>query len=155
TWPTLGYYADDTIPLRNFFDDTLYVAGGGSVSNTVKAIRDLWNQISYAESNWLLDAGFRYGEMMPPAVVDFAVTATTTGMAQSTWTAPAPFYHSYDTLYERAAFPRVTHAIWKAGVGEVLVLLVNWTDTAAAWSGAINTEVCGLGAAGSSDARRI
>jgi hypothetical protein len=155
TIPTLDMAQTSTVPIRDFWDDTQYVAGGGTVSNTVKQIRDLYTQIITAESTWLCDAGFRYGEMMPPAVVNIAASGTTTGLAQSTWTAPAPFYHTYDTIYERTAFPRVVHAVWKHTDGTILVVLANWTDTAAAWSGALPLEVCGLGAAGSAEARRI
>ncbi len=155
TWPTISLYDDDTYPLKDFFDNTLYVAGGGSVPNKVKQIRDLWVQIVTAESNWLIAAGFRYGQMMPPAIVNIAATTTTTGMAQSTWTAPAPAYHSYDTIYDRASYPRVTHGVWKADDGTIVVVFCNWSDTAGSWSGVLPLTTCGLGDPGSAEARRI
>jgi hypothetical protein len=155
TWPTLSLYEDSTIALKDWFDDTQYVSGGGLVPNKVKQIRDLWVQIMRAELNFLLDRGFRYGEMMPPAVVDIAATTTTTGMAQSTWTAGAPNYQSYDTIYERTAFPRVTHSFWKAADGTLVGVFCNWSDTAGAWSGTIDTAAFGVGGPGSTGAKRM
>lgn len=152
TWPTLSLIRINGVTLKDFWDDTQYVAGGGAISNTVKSIRDLWVQIVTAESNWLIAAGFRYGKFMAPAAVNLASTDTTTGLAQSTY---ANIYHTFHTLYYGAAFPRVTHGVWQNADGTILVVFANWTDTAARWSGVLDLEGYGLGAAGSSDARRI
>lgn len=153
TWPTLSFFVSDTVTLKNFYDDTLYISGGGTVSNTVKQIRDLWAQIVRAESGWLIDEGFRYGTMMAPAVLNYASTATTTGLADTTYA--TDLYNNYDTIYERATFPRVTHGVWKSSTGSVCIVLVNWTDTAGGWSGYLNLESLGLGAPGSEQASGI
>ena len=43
----------------------------------------------------------------------------------------------------------MTSGVWKAADGGVCVVLVNWTDTAADWSGVVDTDGAGLGSPGS------
>lgn len=152
TWPNLSLFCADGYPLADLWDDALYTSSGGTVHDDVRRIRDLWSQIVTAESNWLIDKGFRYGRMQPPATLDFGLTDTTTGMADSTWSS---LYQSGDIIWDRTAYPRAVHSIWKGDDGNLCVVLCNWTDTAARWAGTVALEVGGLPAAGSVEAERI
>ena len=144
TYPTLSIYQDDTHPMVNLWNDALYVSGGGAISDTVKAIRDLWSQIQRFEQ-WGLKY-LRYGRMMAPGAVDAANTDLTTGYAASTYTAA---YISYDVLYAGTAFPRVTHCPWRADDDSIGVVLANWSDTAAKLAVTLDTKTMGIGAPGS------
>lgn len=151
TVPTLSFYETNTIVLKDFWDDTQYVSGGGAISNTVKSIRDLWVQLITAEANWIT-TWFRYGQLLAPATLDAVNTDFTTGLAGAGsfgTTIYATTYTSYDTIYDRSSFPRVTHAAWKADDGSVCVIFCNWSDTAGKWAGTIDTLRAGLGALGS------
>jgi hypothetical protein len=80
------------------------------------------------------------GQMVNPAELVLDLTDTTTGMAQSAF---ANLYHSYDVLYDRAAFPRVTHGCWRARDGSVMVVLANWSFQDARWGGVL--DLAGFG----------
>ena len=136
TFPTLDLWADATDGGNlDLWDDTNYVSGGGSASNEIKLIRDLWKQINVAETTWIHEY-FRYGEALAPVVVDIAASATKTGYADSTYT---NVYYSYDTIYDRSAYPRVVNSVWRSyATGAVLVLLVNWTEVDADWAGTLS-----------------
>lgn len=136
TLPTMSLYANDSYgsSALNFWDDTLYISGGGSVSNEVKQIRTLYERIQYAEINWIQEY-LRYGEMMPPATIDWTGTDWTQGLSDTTYTS---VYYSYDVIYDRTQYPRVVHAIWRSqGDGSILVILTNWTQAVASWSGTL------------------
>jgi len=137
TLPTLSLFADDTYgsSALNLWDDTLYVSGGGSVSDEVKQLRGLWEQITKAELNWITEY-LRYGDMLPLAEVDFDATDWTVGLADTTYTSA---YYNYDVVYDRAQYPKVVHGVWKSKLdGSCLVILANWTQSPAAWGGTIS-----------------
>jgi hypothetical protein len=92
------------------------------------------------------------GTMQTPATLDYNLTDTTTGLAQSFF---ANDYHSGDVLYDRANFPRVTHGVWKGRDGTILVVFINWTFEDAAWAGTLDIESMGLGIPGTHRARQI
>lgn len=150
TFPTLSLYEDDVVSLKNPWDESLYQPAGPA-SPVARSLRDMWVQIITAESGGLLKY-LRYGDFHAPAVLDVAGTDFTTGLAQGPF---ANDYFSYDTLYDRFAYPRVVHGVWKASDGGVCVALANWTDTAAKWSGTLDTATLGLGAPGSAESERI
>jgi len=141
--PVLSFFESTGLPAKNFFDDTLYVSGGGSISNVVKQIRDLWVQITQAETNWLCAEGFRYGEFLGCGEIDPTGTDVTTGRAETTY---ANIYTSFDVIEDRATTPRVVHGVWRADDGSVRVVMANWTDTSGALSVRLDTEDAGLGA---------
>lgn len=146
TLPTLSFNETDAFPIKDFWDDTQYIINGGTISNTVRQLRDLYKQIHYAETNWLCAKGFRFGEMMAPATVNPTKTPTTVGLANGVYT---NVYTSYDVIYDRAVTPRVVHAVWRADDGSVVVVLANWSDTDAGWGGIIDVATAGLGRLGS------
>jgi hypothetical protein len=143
TLPTLSFWADSVNGASlDLFDETIYVSAGGSVYDEVKDVRDLWIQMNTAEVTWI-QPWLRYGEFLPPAVVDFEETDWTTGYADSFYTTQ---YVSYDVLYERDQYPNIVHAVWRSQTdGSVLVLFTNWTAFTSAWSGTISLDALNLG----------
>jgi hypothetical protein len=114
-------------------------------------VRDLWVQIVQAELSQA-DVYMHQGQMMNPAELDDEITDTTMGLAQSTF---ANDYHTYDVLYDRAAFPRVTHGCWRARDGSVMVVLANWTFRDARWGGVLDLAGFGFVTAGPPELRPI
>jgi hypothetical protein len=136
TLPTLSLFADDVLgsSALNLWDETLYVSGGGSVSDEVRQIRDLWVQMMQAEIGWIQEY-LRYGDMLTPIDLDFESTDWTTGYADTTYTNQ---YHSYDVIYDRSQYPKVTHAVWRSRQdGSCLVVLTNWTQSICSFGGRI------------------
>jgi hypothetical protein len=139
TAPTFSFFQSDTIPMYDLFAESIY-RPLGAVSRDVRRVRDLWVQIVQAE---LRQAAvyMHEGQMMIPAELVDELTDTTTGMAQSTF---ANDYHTYDVLYDRADYPRVTHGCWRARDGSVMVVLSNWTFRDARWGGVLDLEGFGF-----------
>jgi len=152
TLPMLSIFETNTQGLKDFWDNTQYAdVTPGGISLTVKALRDLVVQLWTAHASWLPDY-MPYGEFLAPATIDYALTEVTSGLSQTTFTSQ---YWTYDTIYERSAFPRVTHGIWKAANGSVCVLMLNWTGSIASLGGTIDTETAGLGAPASIDLKQV
>jgi len=139
TAPTYSLYQSDATPMYDLFAESIY-RPLGQVSRDVRRVRDLWVQIAQAE---LRQAAvyMHQGQMMNPADLVLELTDTTTGMAQSDF---ANFYHTYDVLYDRADFPRVTHGCWRARDRSVMVVLANWTFRDARWGGVLDLEGFGF-----------
>lgn len=140
TFPAFSLFESDTLEFKDFWDETLYLPTG-TISRTVRQVRDLWVQIITAETTWICKY-LRYGEFMAPAAVDFSVTSVTTGYADSTYASP---YYSYDVIYARNQYPRVVHGVWAdRATGWIAVIFANWSDTNARWVGTLDVATLGI-----------
>jgi hypothetical protein len=142
TMPALSTWFDDVNGSGlDFFDDAQYIENGGTVSNTVRQLRDQW----VAVNRGLIT--FRdyipYGRFLPPAHVDVETSDTTTGYADSFYTGQ---YVSYDVLYDRAAFPKVLNSVWQSRVDStLLIVLHNWTGDTARFAGDFSDAIAAAG----------